>query len=178
MTLTVDDLRDFVETSLSDPSLGLLLDAAYEDIDRVLGLAGYDDEPASITELLTVGPGDLLMLSRPAEAVVSVVEDDDTELDDDDYELLRDQMLRRLDTGTNPRSCWYRRVKVTYAPLSDVASRDRAAIALVKLDLSNEPGVQSERLGDHSITFATGTSSYLDQREAILASIAGGFVAK
>lgn len=177
MTLTVDGLRGFIETSLDDTSLGLLLDAAYEAIDRALGPLGYDDTPAAVTEILTVGPGDLLMLSRPATAITAVTEWE-TDLSADDYELLGDQMVYRLSTGTHQRGTWDRRVRITYTPTADVNERDRAAVALVRLDLDYQPGVQSERLGDHSITFATGSREYVEQRDAILASIAGGFVAK
>lgn len=171
MTLTVDDLRDHVESSLGDDALGLLLDAAYEAIDRAIGAAG------NVTERLTAGPGDRLMLSRPASAVVSVTEDD-TAIASNDFTLIGDQLLLRLETGTNPRYRWLNPVQVTYTLESDADERDRAAIALVRLDLDFRPGVQSERLGDHSITFASGSRSYLDQRDGILASLASGFVAK
>jgi hypothetical protein len=176
VTLTVDDLRGFVESSLGDDALGLLLDAAYEEIDRVIGIAGYDAS-ASVTEVLTGIAGDLLMLSRPASAVTSVLENDVT-LAADDYELLGDQMLRRLNDGTNPQRCWGRRVIPTYELVDNANERDRAAIALVQLDVNRQPGVASERLGDHSITFAGG-DTYTEDRAAILASLTSpGFVAK
>lgn len=178
MTLTVDDLRGHVDSSLSDTALGLLLDAAYEAIDRAIGADGaYDDSPPSVSEYLTVGPGPLLMLSRSASAI-TVVTERGTELDPDDYALTGDQLLRRLDDGTHPRSRWCSPVEVTYEALGNANDRDRAAIGLVKLDLDYQPGVASERLGDHSITFATGSGEYLAQREAILASLVSGFIAK
>jgi len=165
VTLTVTDLREHVETPLGDDALERLLDAAYESIEEVAGPA------ASVREVLTPGPGDLLMLSRSAESVTTLIEID-TELETDDFELIGRQMVRRLNTGTNPASCWRGRVDVTYAPGSDDASRDRVAIELVKLDLDNAPGIASETLGDHSKTYAQG-KSYAETRADLLASLAG-----
>jgi hypothetical protein len=174
--LTVDGLRLHVTTDLDDIALGLLLDAAYEAIDAFAGTgSGSEDYPASITERITSGPGDILMLSRPAASVTSVIEHETT-LDADDYELIGDQMLRRLPDGTNPSTYWRRRQYVTYTPLSDENERDRVAIALVKLDLDNSPGQQSERLGDWSVTQES-TSQYEESRAAILASLSSGFIA-
>jgi hypothetical protein len=177
VTLTVDGLRDFIETSLDDTSLGLYLDAAYEAIDAILGPAGYDDSPSPVTEVVTGVAGPLLMLAKPAESITLIVEQD-TELAQDDYELIGNQLVRRLSTGTNPRTCWYGRVMPTYQPVSDVNTRDRAAIALVQLDLNHEPGVASERLGDHAISFGS-ADDYTRDRAAILASLSPtGFMAK
>lgn len=179
MTLTVDDLRGHVESSLGDDALGLLLDAAYEAIDKVLGPAGYDGAGSTVSEYLTTGPGPLLMLSRPASAITSVLEGpDETALASDDYALVGDQLVRRLDTGTNPRSRWLSPVQPVYEAVPDASERDRAAIALVKLDLNHEPGVASERLNDHSITFSSSSDAYTADRDAILGSLAAGFVAK
>lgn len=180
MTLTVDDLRGHIESSLGDTELGLLLDAAYESIDALIGPGGSEDYPASVTEILTVGPGDLFMLSRPAESITSISESRSapTTLDPDDYELIGNQMVRRVRDGTNPRSAWHSQVTVTYEPLADANRRDVAAIALVKLDIDHSPGVVSERLGDHSIAYAQGDTAYAEEKAAILASLTSGFIAK
>ncbi len=175
--LTVDELRGHVTTDLDDTALGLLLDAAYEAIDIHAGTGGSEDYPASITERITAGPGDIVMLGRPASSVTSVIEHETT-LDADDYELINGQMLRRLPDGTNPATYWRRRMYITYTALSDENERDRVAIALVKLDTTSEPGLQSQRLGDWAETFETGEGSdYASQRAAILASLNAGFIA-
>lgn len=180
MTLTVDDLRGHIESSLGDTELGLLLDAAYESIDALIGPGGSEDYPASVTEILTVGPGDLFMLSRPAESITSISESRSapTTLDPDDYELIGNQMVRRVRDGTNPRSAWHSQVTVTYEPLADTNRRDVAAIALVKLDATHNPGVMSERLGDHTLTQLPIPGSYTKERQAILDALVGGFIAK
>lgn len=172
MTLTVDDLRLHVTTDLGDAALGDLLDAAYEAIDLHAGTSG------AITEVISAGPGDLLMLSRPASAITSVKEGRsfDTTLSTDDWELVGDQLLHRLDDGTNPRTSWYRRIEVTYTRLTDAAERDRVAIALVKLDLDTNPGLSSQRIGEWAETFEA-TDSYSEARAAILASLAPTFIA-
>lgn len=183
MTLTVDDLREHVESSLTDTELGRLLDAAYETIDHAIGPGGDDDYPATITEVLTVGPGDLFMLSAPASAILSVSESRSapTTLATDDYQLIGSQLVKRLRDGTHARTGWHQQVTVSYTALADENRRDVAAIALVNLELTYQPGVQSEKLGDHSVTYSfggSGASKYQDERAAILASLSGGFVAR
>lgn len=175
MALTVDDLRLHITSSLGDEALELLLDAAYEDIDKRIGPSG------AVTEVLPAGAGKLLMLSCPASALTAVVEyaytTSETTLATDDYELIGDQQLIRTPDGTNPSNGWNGRVKITYTTLVTDASRDRAAVSLVKLDLDQHPGVSSERLGDWSVTYAS-DPQYATSREAILATLGSGFIAK
>lgn len=168
--LDVDGLRGHVTTDLDDEALGLLLDAAYEAIDDFAG-----DQSDTITERITPGPGDIVMLSRPADSVVSITEYE-TDLAADDYELIGGQMLRRLSTGTTGGLYWHRRLYVTYIPTSNESERDRVAAALVQLDLDTSPGVQSERLGDWAVTNES-TGDYAKSRAAILASLSSGFIA-
>lgn len=172
MTLTVEQLRGFVATDLGDTELDTLLDAAYEAIDEVAGASG------AITEIVR-SSGDLFMLARPASAVSTVVElrlGGDLTLATDDWQLVGGQMVRRLSTGTNPSSRWCARTSVTYTPATDTNERDRVAIALVKLDATAAPGLQSQRVGEWSETYDTG-NDYATERAAILASLHSGFAA-
>lgn len=176
--LTVDELRGHVETDLDDTSLGLLLDAAYEAIDNYAGTGGTEEYPATVTEVITTS-GDLLMLSRRASAILSVVENASyrTDLETDDYELIGDQMVRRVRDGTNSATVWRGRIEITYTAFADENQRDRVAIGLVELDVNVSPGMQSERLGEWSETHEQ-TTSYAKARDALLSSLYGGFVAK
>jgi hypothetical protein len=179
VTLTVDEVRGHVETTLEDDALQALIAAAYEAIDMIAGASGSEDYPASVTEVISAGSGDLFMLSRPAESITSITEgiSTTTDLGDDDYELLGNQMVRRLSGGTNGSSYWRSRMIVTYTPLAMSAERDRVALALIKLDVTGQPGLVSQRLGEWSETFSTGTN-YDADRAAILASFYPAFVAK
>jgi hypothetical protein len=168
--LTVDQLREHVTTSLGDEAVQRLLDAAYGAIDEAAGTGGDS------TELLTAGPGPLLMLSRPADTVTSVTEYALTSsalvLAADDYAIRAGQALVRLATGTNPASRWRGPVDVTYTPLLDEAVRDGVAISLVQLDITFNPGLASQRLGEWSETYVQGADgAYAEQRDKILASL-------
>jgi hypothetical protein len=168
MTLSVEDLREHVSTTLGDDALQRLLDAAYETLDDYLGAIDGDYD-ATQTEFLR-SSGDLLRLSRRAMAIDAVVEGTTT-LGDDDYRLSPSgSLLIRLGDGTNPRNCWYGRVEVRYIPLVDGAERDRVAIALVKLDLNHNPGSVQETIGSWSEQQSQGSESYATERSAILAS--------
>src|SRR5690348_11076314 len=119
------------------------------------------------------------MLALRASALVSVVEQvnaTDTTLATDDYQLVGDQTLRRLRTGTNPYHCWRGRVAVTYTPLDDDENRDRVALALVEQDLNQNPGLTGQRLGEWQESFAP-DSSYHADRAAIIASLFSPFMA-
>jgi hypothetical protein len=169
MSLDVTALRQHIETELADEALARLLEAAYEAIDEAVGAA------ADVSEYFRVH-GDLLLLSRRAESIASVTEND-TALETDDYELRPSGLtLRRLDTGTNPRRHWHRRIDVTYRAYNDESERDRVAVELVKLDLAYSPGLVSQSIGAWSETYTTGTGSSLDyaaERATILASLGG-----
>lgn len=173
--LSIGDLRKHVTSTLEDPDLQRLLDAAYQAIDLYAGVTG------PVTEVITSGPGDLLMLSRPASAITSVSEwfwSTSTVLASNDYALSGGQMIVRLVTGTNAYGRWRGRVTVTYTPLDDTAERDRVAIALVQLDLTHNPGLSSEQIGEWTETYANNSAMHYGlEREAILATLNAGFVA-
>ena len=169
--LTVAQFREFVTTTLSDAALAILLAAAEDEIENAAGPTGV------LKERMNVNRGELLMLSREADSITSVVEDARNAaltLAADDYELSDSgQMLYRLATGTNPRRYWATRVDVTYTPADDTARRQRVQRDLVMLDLMGVGGVTSERIGDWTETFATGTNA-AETRAAILAGLSSG----
>lgn len=171
MILSLAEAREHVTTTLGDAALQRLLDRAEEDIIDVLG------PPDSVQEYLHAS-GDIIMLSRRASAITTILEND-VELEDDDYELRANgQTIRRLRTGTTPSTCWRHRVDVTYVP-DDEGKRQGAQVALVKLDVDFAPGINRERIGEWEQEQASGGSqgvSYDDQRRAILASLTDSLV--
>lgn len=167
--LTLAEARTHITTSLVDAALQRLLDAAEDAITDAIGPVG------NVTETFTAGAGDLIMLSRRASAVVSVNERASA-LNANDYELYNSgQLLHRRDLGTNPDSRWRGRVIVVYTPVSDVARRKVAQLALVNLDLTFNPGAASERIGDWTETYRT-DAEYVQERRAILASLSAPVV--
>ena len=150
--MTLLSLRTFVETDLADTPLQAILSAAEED----LGLyVGTDTSQVETFE----GEGDeFYWLTRPANSTFASITETDTggtvvTLVTDDYSLDGNALrLKRLNTGTNPKSGWTGTVAVTYTPL-DLNKRNRAIVQLVELDLAFRPGAKSESVGsDHSRT--------------------------
>jgi hypothetical protein len=170
--LTLDQFRAFEpEATLSDESLLILLQASATDIVREIGPTG------DVEELLHAS-GPLLMLSRPAAGIVSVVEDAygaALALTASDYELsATGRMLRRLDDGTNPSGYWCRWARVTYAPFDDLAVRQRAQLALVRLDIANTPGLAAQTIGTWSEQYASNSAwNYQEERKMFLAGLSG-----
>lgn len=167
VALTIARLREFVSSSVSDSSLQLMLDAAYQDIDDYIG------PPGDISELFTVA-GDLIYLSRRAASITSITENMTwaaLTLSADDYELRRSgRLLVRLHTGTNPRYRWQGRTDVTYSPFDETATRARVAIELVKLGIAFNPALASQTIGTWSETYST-MVPYANQRADILATL-------
>ena len=169
--LTVTQLREHITSTLSDDAVQRLLDAAEELIlQYVGGLSTTYESLGAVNELIT-SHGELLMLSRRAETIDTVIERTTT-LAANDYQLRSSgDMLRRLNTGTNPSwRGWWGRVDITYTPLSDSALRELVQIELVKLDISSNSTLASQTIGAWSETFGTAVS-HEQQRFDILASL-------
>jgi len=166
--LTLDQFRAFEPSStLSDESLLILLQASAADIVGAIGPLGD-----AVAVLHAHGP--LLMLPYRASGIVSVIEDAygaPTTLAADDYELSwTAQTLRRLNDGTNPASYWRRRVKVTLSPVDTLAQRQRAQLALMRLDITTNPGLASQTIGTWGESYRTDVP-ISEQRDEILASL-------
>jgi hypothetical protein len=167
--------REHQATSLGDPALQRLIDAAEGAITSRFGALGQFTERRR-------GGGLLLFLSRPAGTIASVTERygdpvgmTDVLLDATDYTLLPDgQTLRREWTGTHKADRWTDDVIVVQTPADDTAERVRVAIALVKLDLTYNPGLTDERIGDWSESYNGSAMPYGLEREAILSTLLVG----
>ncbi len=166
--LTIAEVRAHITTALTDAALQLLMDAAEAEITGTIGPVG------AVSEIITAGPGDLVMLSYPAASITSVT--GYAALTASDYELVGSgRLLRRREGGTYPDSRWRGRVIVTYTPVSDLVRRKAAQLALLELDTGTDSNVTSERIGDWAQTYATsgdGTS----QRALILGSLERTFL--
>ena len=147
--LTTTELELQVDTDLSDAALQSIIDGVERDINDYVGPpSAYVFERGP--ELLTV-----IRLPIDTSAIVSVVEFTDarsdptkTTLASNDYELSSDGMdLRRLSSGTNPRSMWSWHVVLTVTPTADSARRKQCAIQLSRLEIVHT-GYGSERAGD------------------------------
>lgn len=168
--------REHQATALGDPALQRLIDAAEGAITRRYGsLAGLTERRR--------GGGLFLFLSRPASSITSVTERygdplgiSSVVLDATDYTLLPDgQTLRREYTGTHPTDRWTEDNVVVFVPADDSAERIRVVIALVKLDLTHNPGITDERIGDWGETYANNSvMNYGLEREMLLESLLVG----
>jgi hypothetical protein len=170
MALTIELVRERAPSSLSEAALNSLLAETYSHIAHVIG------EPGPLTEVLTADAGDVLLLSRPAASITSVLENN-TELDASDYKLGTTRLLLRLSTGGHPSLRWRGRPEITYEVLNDVAERDRIAMALIKLEMNFNPGLASQRIGQWAESYSQGVD-VAAEREAIFASYhgSGGFI--
>lgn len=185
--LTPAAFREFVTTELGDPALQILLDAAEQAIDALIGpVSGYGR-----SETHDGGRSSIITLNAQADSIDTVTEtvgDTVTTLAADDYLLRNDRRsLERLATGTNapawwggwrqgPSIVWQGRVTVGYTGFDDLARRKSVQRGLVELDLNQAGGtsdVSSERIGEFTETFATRATGgdYQSARAALLDSL-------
>lgn len=161
--LRVSQLKELVETDLDDPALQRLLDDAEDEILRLFG------EHSSQVDYLQGGE-EYLFLTRVAGSISEIVEsigDTDTALETDDYEsYYGGRALRRLSDGTNQRTTWGERLKVTYTPSDDTNIRNRVQADLVKLAIQYD-ALKSEKAGNYSRTVV----DYEAERESILSRL-------
>lgn len=137
--LSVEQVREHVETDLVDDALERVLDAADAEIIRRLGPL------LTQTEVLEGGAVHL-PLSRAAASITSASERFATNgmgyqtvalVVADDLRLLDDgRRVERLFDGSNPADAWRGEVTIVYAP-ADAGAAERAMLLvnLIKLDL-------------------------------------------
>ena len=149
--LTVTQIREHVETDLSDDALQRIIDSEDGEIIRRFGA------PTTQTETFRASGGTHLFLSRLVTSITSVTEEvsgTSTTLAVDDYDLWWNQALERDDSGTNARSTWGDKVTVVYVPQTTTPQRTLLLIQLVQLAVQYS-GVQSDSIGagDYSATY-------------------------
>lgn len=167
--ITVDQLREHIETDVTDAGLQRYLDDADAEI-----VQRYGPHTGTVTEYFTPGAGDVFIFtSRRIGTITSIVEtsrgyngDEDVTLTALDYVKEGQRQLRRLTGGDNEASYWASRVRVTYTPTGEVAKRTAATIDLVRLACRYD-AASSTKLGDVSINHV----DYALERERILARL-------
>ncbi len=149
--LTVDEVREFVETDLDDGPMTILVDNADQEIiDRLGALATHTD----------VLPGQglkSLPLTRKAASITSATErilDTDYTLASNDFNLMADGYTLERKQGTSyPDTTWNGIVTVVYVPYGGVAgelaARKKLLCDLVKLDAAYD-ATGSNSIGDVS----------------------------
>ena len=163
--LTVSQMREHLETDLTDEALQRILNAEEAEIVSRYGAH------ATATEMLP-GDGEWLILERTPSTITSVTEIADnvsTVLATNDYRIWPKGKLERLNTGTNARTYWAPIVTVVYVPEDATAQRRGVLIRLVTL-AAKYAGLKSESVG--SGDYSMSSADYTAEREALLRSLA------
>lgn len=151
--LTVNELREHVETGLVDDALTRLIENADQEIiDRLGALASH-------TEVIQGDGLSSLLLARKASAITSATErilDENYVLAASDFTLMSDgYALRRAQGASYPALAWRGTVTVVYVPFGGVAgelaARKKLLVDLVKLDVEYD-AKRSDSIGDTSRT--------------------------
>lgn len=163
--LTVEELRQHIETALEDEALQRILDDAHAALAKWAGDLVLDDygDPEPVTETRRPNDPRLLELSM-VPASVDTVDDyhgtTPTEVDAEDFVLER-RFLRRI------AGWWGDRVTVTYTPENDAPTRRMCLIGLSELEVNFRPGMRAQGAGPWSEAYA----DYQAQRVARLSTV-------
>jgi hypothetical protein len=168
VALTIEQVRERVETSLSDAALQVILDSCEAEVSRYAGSASSDSET-----MLASGVR-MLPLTRRHASITSIVErrllsSDPVTLDASDWREVGGYRLLRLSSGTNPAASWGAEVVVTYVPEVDAALRERVTLDLIQMDAEFR-AFDSENVGDWSGT----QNDYRVRRQGLLSQIREG----
>lgn len=171
--IRVDELKEHVETDLSDDVIDRLIDDADAEI-----VKRYGPHVTQIDTFENVNAATAIYLSRNASAITSVTEEvrdgegsyTETVLASDDYKLRRNNLsLERLRDGTNPRATWGHVVTIVYVPDDDGTRRIRVEIDLVRLAIEYN-ALSTEDTGD----YRSSSLRYSDERESLLRTLNTG----
>lgn len=173
--LTPDEVREHIETGLTDTALQRLIDAEEDEIVYRYG------EHQTQTDVFT--PYNDAKVLYPTRRVASVTEikerlqmqyeSTETTLSDDDYEVVSNgTRIDRLPTGTNGRTYWGNRVTVTYTPRDETSKRERVLLDLVRL-AEGYDYASSHTDGDYKES----QKDYQAERERVLSTLGGRRIA-
>ena len=168
--VTIAELKEHIETDLSDTALQRIIDANDAMIIARFGALVAETETRyfGMVEVSSA----MFWLARMASAVTSAIETigtTDTTLSADDYSLDSNGMiLRRLATGTNGAEFWGEKVIVQYVPQDKTAQRTLALVNLCRIDIITN-GLKLEATGDYKAVSA----DYSAEREKIIAELGG-----
>lgn len=169
--MTVDEMREHVETALSDDALQRLMDAAEDDINDHAGRLTMEDYDTAeeVTEWVRGGSRQSsIRVKMPIESITSVTSvysgnPDDTEddlVEDEDYWFDGASIIRK-------GYFWGDRVRVVYVPKNTLSQRRACMILLVRLAINSEPGVGFEG----AATWQSTSQDYEQSKQRILWSL-------
>jgi hypothetical protein len=179
--LSPTQIRDHIETDLTDTALQRIIDGEEQAIVEAFGPHITADETIQVSameaslgvtgEAFPYGATSWIYPSRPIATITSITEtvgSVDTILATSDYKIHDGRSIERLQTGTNPRAGWGHRVRLVYVPVDTSALRIRVLIDLVRLALAHT-GMQSQSFGDFG---GSAITDYQGERNRILNALA------
>ena len=149
--LTTKEIREQVQTDLSDAALKKIYDAELKRIEVKVG------KNTGVVETKFAGGLVDTFTQRPIGTINSIKArkfqtSDQVTLSSDDYRTFGLRGLRRLTGGTNGASFWGQEVEVNYDPIDDIDRRNLALVELVRIAVE-ERALASEKDGDYQATY-------------------------
>lgn len=139
-------VKALINTTLSDANLQTVIDRVEAQITEKIGAPQTDAMDVQVVRTVR-GEGSNLFMPTEIHSVVSIVEDD-TALDDDEYQVWHGGVIERFTLG----SYWGDRCVVTYKPADDRLKRAQVIIDLVRLVLERTAMKSESIAGEYSFT--------------------------
>lgn len=169
MALTTDDVRERIDTDLSETAVQRILTAAESSVERSAGNATAE------TEQMDASASARLTVSRRSTSITSVTErtrhsSDAVTLSANDYRKIGAITFLRLNSGDNPASFWGKEVTFVYVPEVDTELRERVTLDLCMLDIQLRAFDREEKGAD----WEGEQKDHKARRRAVLAQIREG----
>lgn len=129
MALTTDDVRERIDTDLSETAVQRVLTAAESSVERSAGNATVETEQVDASNSVR------LTVSRRSTSITSVTErrrhsSDAVALSSNDYRKIGAITFLRLNSGDNAASFWGKEVTIVYVPEVDTELREIVTLEL------------------------------------------------
>lgn len=149
--LTLDEVRDQVQSDLTSAAFGKVYAAEERRIVKVVG-----KDTAVIERKNALGLVDLFT-HRTIGTINSIkervsVSSDEVTLASDDFRVVGERRIRRLSTGTNGGSWWGVEVVIDYDPVDNIDLRNSTLVELCRISV-DESAAESEKDGDYQATY-------------------------
>lgn len=141
--LTIAECRAFINTSLTDAQLQVVIDRAEAMITSKIGAAQNDPNTVTIAETV-VGGGEHIFTRVAFSTVVSITEDG-VAVDADEYQEFGESGMVANSDGE-----WGDVCVITYKPVDQRSERTQAAIDLVRLMLERTAMASENVAGEYS----------------------------
>lgn len=141
------EVRQHIETDLTDPALNRLIAAAWSEVEQA-------DGEASIEDIFIDEREPVLFTSEPISAITSIVKRDDAAGADETVDAADYRVRGRREILRTDGALWTGEVRVTFAPVIDESLRMSVLVELVRMMVEHRAPVSETSGGTYQADYS------------------------